>query len=562
MNREETLLACGLSKDFFFRNFYHIPVVGVGAQLFEMRDYQRFVADRIEAPGQAGTKKLINGLKARQIGWTTIGVANAFWDALFHEEHPWLLVSRNEDAAQKMLQKAVYAYYRLPEWMKRALPKVTTQTQSVLEFANGSRIESVPATGSTGRGDAVYGSLMDECAFMEYAEDIWGAIEPLTYGVAMIFSTANGMGNFFHEVWLDSQQEDSRWEGIFFPWSVVETRGEDWYNATKRAFRGREWLFYQEYPSTAEEAFAKSGRVAFASDIVQSCFVPVEPSIRYEWVIGQGVKEISVGEDVDVPIDIWVPPHVVRDEFLRPVWQPNYVVGVDVAEGLEHGDYTAFTVFDVNTGEEAASGLSHMPVSYLNELLDWLGRYYMNALMVVERNAAGVLPIDRLFRDNWYPRMYRMDRFAARRTGDRTPEYGWRTHVGTKHKMVDDFDYALREGHVLLHDPRFPIEAQTFISDGKGGFGATARNHDDTIMSKLIAWQGVLDSEKYQIIWRDSVILPPTHDEVDALIFGGESYSTADRLETPVGNKGVQKSKKTVLFLDENFTRNGLKNTE
>ncbi len=547
MTHAEIIAACRVSKDFFFENYYYIPVVGKGAQLFKLRDYQRRIAAEIDE------SRLIIGLKARQIGWTTIGVANALHDCLFNPEHPWLFVSRTEGAAQKMLEKAVYAYYRLPAWMRGMLPKLESQTQSAIVFANGSRIESVPATGSTGRGDAVYGALLDECAFMEYAEDIWGAVEPLVYGPAMLFSTANGMGNFFHEIWLDSQHDESVWKGIFYPWDVVDTRDQDWYDHARASFRGREWLFFQEYPSNPEEAFAKSGRVAFAADIVDYCYQPIDPVAKYKWNIGSEPTLIDKDEAADIEVMIWKDPTVIRDEEGRPRWKPSYVVGADVAEGLDHGDFSYVTVFDANTGEQMASCKSAMPVSYLDGLILWLGEYYWTALVAVERNNAGILPIDRLYRDHWYPRLYRMDTFARFRTSDRTPQYGWRTDRATKPKMVNDFVFALSEGAVLLHDPEFVIEAQTFVSDGKGSYSATSNNHDDVIMGTLVAYQGVLDTPQYDNFWEDTNVLPPTHDEMDAIWFADHSESSADILDKPLGRRDEEvKVVKTVTFTEAN----------
>ena len=547
MTHAEIVAACRVSKDFFFENYYYIPIVGKGAELFKLRDYQRQIAQDID------TNRLIIGLKARQIGWTTIGVATAVHDVLFNPEHPWLFVSRTEGAAQKMLEKAVYAYYRLPAWMRNMLPAMVSQTQSAITFANGSRIESVPATGSTGRGDAVFGALLDECAFMEYAEDIWGAVEPLVYGPAMLFSTANGMGNFFHEIWLDSQSKDTVWKGIFFPWDVVKTRDKDWYDHARASFRGREWLFYQEYPSNPEEAFAKSGRVAFPSSILDDCFHEIEPLRRMAWIIGDKPKELNDGEYADIEIQIWKDPTVIRDEEGRPRWKPSYVVGADVAEGLEHGDFSYVTVFDSNTGEQMASCKSSIPVSYLDELILWLAEEYWKALVIVERNNAGILPLDRLYRDHWYPRLYRMDTFARFRTSDRTPQYGWRTDRATKPKMVNDFVFALTELSVLLHDPDFIQEARTFVADGGGSYSATANNHDDVIMGTLVAYQGVLDTPKYQNFWVESNVLPPTHEEMDAIWYHQEEHNAADELEVPLGPRQEgAKVVKSVTFTPAN----------
>jgi hypothetical protein len=514
--------------------------------LFEPRDYQKDVAQRLRK------QKRVIGLKARQIGWTTLGVAYALHDALFNIERPWLFVSKNEDAAVKMLTKAKYAHKRLPSWMKDELPSIVSETQTALIFDNGSYLESVPATASTGRGDAVYGALLDECAYMEYAEEIWAAVQPLVYGPAMIFSTANGMGNFFHDVWLDSQEKDSAWKGIFYPWHVVEERDEEWLAQARREFRGREWMFYQEHASNAEEAFAKSGRVAYGSDIVDDCFEEIQPHQKYEWVINEGAKEIETHEEADIEVYMWRPPEVVRGEDERPIWKPNYIVAADVAEGLEHGDLTYVTVFDANTGEQMLSCKSGIPVYFLDGLVDWAGHLYFRALAIIERNNAGILPLDRLYRDRIYPRLYRMDTIAEFRTGDRTPRYGWLTTPATKPKMVNDFYHALTLGKVLLHDPDFRMEAQTFIADGRGSYAATSGRHDDVIMGTLIGYQGILDSPKYPILWVEDKILPPTHDEVDAIIFADNTRSAADVLNTPLGQKPEVAKKKTLVFTQHN----------
>ena len=504
--------ACRSDRNYFLKNFYYIPVIGSGPTLFVPRDYQQKVFDTLD-----GTDYLV-GLKARQIGWTTLGMGYAFHDAVFNAYHPWLLVSRGEGAAIKMLNLAKFAYARLPQWMKNRIGRLVSETQSIIAFENGSRLESVPSTGSTGRGDSVFGALLDECAFMDNAESIWGAVEPLVYGKAMLFSTANGMGNFYHETWLDSQRPDTAWEGLFFAWDVVPERDQDWYDKKKFLYRGKEWLFFQEYPYTPAQAFAKSGRVAFTTDSVETCFVEKEAEARFEWIVGQGAKELAVGEDADIMIDVWTAPTVLRDTHGIVLQAPNYVVGVDVAEGLDGGDFSYVTVFDANTGEQCLSSKSSIPVGYLSELVLWVGEYYFNALIVPERNNAGILVAHKLGNEYYYPRLYRMDLFGQLPpSSDRTPRFGWFTDRKSKPKMVLDFALALAEGQLVLHDREFVFEAQTFVADGKGSYSATSGNHDDIIMGTLIGWQGVLDSPQYPVVFVDPESHVLTWDEFDAL---------------------------------------------
>jgi hypothetical protein len=120
--------------------------------------------------------------------------------------------------------------------------------------------------------------------------------------------------------------------------------------------------------------------------------------------------------------------------------------------------------------------------------------------------------------------------------------------------MVNDFFYALNEEDVILHDPEFILEAQTFVADGKGSYGATQNNHDDVIMGTLVAWQGVLDSHKYEVQWHDTTILPPTHDDVDALIYRDNSRKNIDWLETPIGQPLIEHAgTKSITFTPANF---------
>jgi hypothetical protein len=254
------------SKDprFFFQNLYFIPVIGVGAKLFELRPFQDEVLQTLI------DEDLMIGLKARQIGMTTVTAGFAFWDAFFNENHPWLLISKNEDGAKKMLARILYAYDRLPKWLReRRGHRLVSRTQTLITFENGSSIEALPSVASTGRGDSVYGAVMDEFAFMDYASEVFAAVEPLVYGKMILISTANGMGNRFHEVWVDSSETDSPWRGMFFPWHVVPERDDAWYDRRWLKYRGQEWKFFQEYPSSPEEAFAKSGRVAFTYDLLK-----------------------------------------------------------------------------------------------------------------------------------------------------------------------------------------------------------------------------------------------------------------------------------------------------
>jgi hypothetical protein len=181
---------------------------------------------------------------------------------------------------------------------------------------------------------------------------------------------------------------------------------------------------------------------------------------------------------------------------------PNYVVAVDVAEGLPHGDRSSIVVVNANTMEEAATYRGYWEVEELGELVEWIARGYHEALILVERNNHGMLPLDYL-RRHQYPRLYRMASLAAIQINDRTPRFGWITTGGSKPKLVVDLIKAIKDGQFAIHDDRFLQEAQTFISNGKGGYGASPGGWDDHVISHGIAWQGVMEVGQYPITWYD-----------------------------------------------------------
>lgn len=500
---------------YFFTHFWKVQIPKKGPRSPEERDFQRELAERLQdAEGGEVPLRLV-ALKARQIGFTTVVAAFAAWSCMFNEDTPWLFVSRGETEAKKNLARAAYGYQRLPKWLKDRLPALVTSSSERMAWANESRIDSIPASAGSGRGDSVYGVLFDEAAHMENPEELFGSLDPLCYGPMLVFSSANGMGNWYHSRWKESQMPDSEWQWMFCSWREVPGRDDAWYQRTKKRYRGSMWLFYQEYPGTPQEAFAKTGRRAIGDDVLDLDTIR-EPEWRFRWTGDQFDTDnpLGDGEEEDLELHAWYLPTVERDDRGRVTRKPNYVVFCDPSEGLTNGDYTAVAVWDANTGTVVATIRTHWPVEEIAEVLAWLGYYYHTALMMVERNNLGLVPIVELTRTLNYPRMYRMAQLGQIVKGDRTPRYGWHTNRSTKPKMVHEAIRGFRDHQIVVHDARFYYEVQTFVSDGKGGYAASHDNHDDMVIAVLGGYQGVLDIGQYPIIWHDDEPGPPTWADV------------------------------------------------
>jgi hypothetical protein len=244
-------------------------------------------------------------------------------------------------------------------------------------------------------------------------------------------------------------------------------------------------------------------------------------------------------------ISIWEPPRIQRRLDGSLYRKPNYVVSCDPAQGLEHGDFTAVVVADVETGERVASMRNRISIHHLGPLLEVLGYWYHTALIIVERNAAGLVPLEHL-RQAGYPRVYRQLDLAAIQLSDRTPRYGWHTSPITKPTMIHDWVQALEEDRIIIHDQLVGVEASTFIVDKRGRFGAKEPNHDDLLMAEFLVQQGIDDSPQFPVIFVDPAPGPPTFGE----LFGETARPPDTRgvaLGTPIGG-GVRYKAPTRSF--------------
>lgn len=253
----------------FLEREWYIGTPAVGKTLFKLRPAQQY------ALGHFGEHRYSLTLKARQIGWSTLVAAHAFYCAFFGEARDIIFLSRTQDEATRLMDKVKYGYKNLPQWLLDRGPKVKADHQQRMIFDNGSSILSMPSLSDPARGSSAWLIVVDEWAYLPNAEEAWASIEPVADvgGRIIGLSTANGSGNFFHELWVNAETGNNQFKTMFFPWSANEDRDDDWYESKRISMS--EWQLAQEYPTTAEDAFVKSGRPYFDLDAIQQASVDV-----------------------------------------------------------------------------------------------------------------------------------------------------------------------------------------------------------------------------------------------------------------------------------------------
>lgn len=213
-------------------------------------------------------ERLMLILKARQLGISWISCAYALWLCLYHPGRVVLAFSKGQDEANELTRRVTVMYERLPESVRAGLPSVTKANTEEIAWSNGSRFKSMPATPGAGRTWTASLAIMDEAAFMQYADKLYTSLKPTidAGGKLIILSTANGRANLFHKLVERARAGVGAFAFRFLPWHVRPGRDAAWYAATE-ADAVDSSLMRQEYPATPDEAFEATEVGAFLPSI-------------------------------------------------------------------------------------------------------------------------------------------------------------------------------------------------------------------------------------------------------------------------------------------------------
>jgi hypothetical protein len=404
------------------------------------------------------TERRILILKARQLGISWLCCAYALWLCLFHDGKVVLLFSQGELEASELLRRIKALYDRLPDWLRDVCPSPFRDNATEMEWANGSRVLSLPATQKAGRSLTASLAILDEAAHIQWATSLYTAMKPTIDGGGqlIVLSTANGIGNLFHQLWIRATSGTGSFRTVFLPWSARPGRDQAWYD-TQVAESPDPALVKQEYPSTPLEAFVASGRLRF------------EPA----WVDAQAAHVRDPLPRTALPPALAAIPSLAVYQF--PAHGRSYVIGADVAEGLEHRDYSDASILDTVTWEEVASINGHWePDEFARHLMALSDAYA--APVAVERNNHGHAVLATM----------KLARFLRIGLGlDERP--GWLTNAQTKPQMIDLLATALRDGLIKIRTRAALDELKIYRIKPDGSTGAPPSHNDDRVMSRAIA---------------------------------------------------------------------------
>lgn len=229
---------------------------GDGAALipFDLWPAQRSVLGRL------GSERLVLLLKARQIGMTWLTCGYAHWRCMERAGRTVLLFSQGQLEANELIDRIRLMHTTHAD---RTLPPLVTDNTTELEWSNGSRIKSLPATRKAGRSFTASLVVLDEFAFMQWGQSLLAAVKPTidNGGQLIILSSADGQGTAFHQFWQVASAGRNGYTPLFLDWRANPNRGDGWRDA--RMAEGLDAAdVLREYPANDIEAFtAAAGQV-------------------------------------------------------------------------------------------------------------------------------------------------------------------------------------------------------------------------------------------------------------------------------------------------------------
>ena len=227
LTREEILkelVKCGKNPAYFINNYAKISHPLKGLIPFKMYPFQEQLVNDFN------DHRFNIILKARQLGISTVSAAYIAWMMMFHRDKNVLVIATKFGTAANLVKKVKAIHRNLPDWMRIA--KISIDNRTSFELSNGSQIKASSTSSDAGRSEALSLLVIDEAAHVEGLDELWTGLYPTlsTGGRCIALSTPNGCGNWFHQTYIDSEENRNDFYQTRLPWDVHPERDIPWFD--------------------------------------------------------------------------------------------------------------------------------------------------------------------------------------------------------------------------------------------------------------------------------------------------------------------------------------------
>ena len=267
---------------------------------FYLNPIQAKVHNFIEENKKKGYHKFVI-LKARQFGISTYTEARLFWKTMFHEATNSFIMADSTSSSNNIFEMTKRYYDLLPEGMIKPALKKSNEKAIVFDEIDSSFRIGTAGNKQIGRSMTINYLHCSEVGFWDNANEIiaglFQTVPTNNESEIILESTANGVGNYFFDICQEGLEKNSEFKTLFLPWfendeystiitepdfilTEEEKELQTIYNLTNEQinwrrkkinsdFKGREYLFKQEYPANFNEAFITNQNCLFNSEIIE-----------------------------------------------------------------------------------------------------------------------------------------------------------------------------------------------------------------------------------------------------------------------------------------------------
>jgi hypothetical protein len=515
---------CKKSFEYFVNNYsYYLDAKNKKVSAFKLFPFQKdlIVPNFLK-------EQFVIFRKSRQVGASVLSGQYALWLANFNIAQDVLIVSKTRVDAQDFKSKAMVTYERLPNFLKTK-PTRDGQNMTTLKLMNKSRIITRAQAPDAGRGGSWALVILDEAAFMPYADEIWSSVYPAlsnTEGQCFVISTSNGVGNFYHRTWIGAENGENDFYPIYIPWWKFPGRDNPWLPKLEEG--DTNWIESQlekEYiDSVKGKVETRVNKInnsqvredVYLDELVKK-FIEVEQErqLSFEgnkedkpWLkrqkdnadsqrkfsqeilaefLGSGNTVVSskilkaleekeedpirkdfLYEDDDAIKGLWI--------FEEPKESINYTITIDVASGAGN-DHSTMQVFRDDNLKQVAEYKRQLDTKTFAYYIKKVARFYNTAFVVIETNQ-GQSVFNDVFLHETDPYMntyYELKKKTYR---------GLHTGPVNKKLMIDEFLYSMENNVIKIVGKRTIDELKVYI--WHNGKPEASRGYNDDLVLPIM----------------------------------------------------------------------------
>ena len=567
---------CAADFEYFFYGYCKI-MTKKGYNFPEVREYQKRMIK-----GLINFDRLLLSI-SRQMGKTILVASYILWKSMFGRNTTHGIAAQLTGTATEVLDKLKEIMFGLPFCF---LPGTKVFNKGTVSFDNGVRILCSTANGNAFRGFSIVGEVIenmdipsgailyiDEAAYIsntdinDFNDSVLPTVESVPGSQIIKSSTAKGRNHWYFEV-EGAQKNNFYYKADDLIEEINMTASEayeenysDEKNIIKISKRDKGYIVTKHLGKSGFKIVEANYLDKFPNDpkgaeeykkkiVAQKSYVFFQQTQANEFL---GSSKTLIDDKVLANIEVMDDEEVIHNSLfdgLRIYEEPkpghHYIVTSDPKkDGIDAVGIQVIDVTNIPFNQVATAKIMESYMTVPGRLFV-LGNYYNEAMVVCENNVAESIPTTL-----YYNYDYEGEVFTEKgKKGKKKVEMGFRTTVKTKRLALTMMKNFIENENIKINDKETLEQLFSFIEKKNGTFSAEGEEHDDLVMSLMLAWAPFLDFKNWDNFQGFQDLLEKKKEEAEA-----EEIEMAEFLDLGFGPND---NKDTVPFTEGLWGNQGI----